>query len=823
MKRSRQDNRHLGPAAAAMRRRDVYRDGRQAEEQVNIQKLFRDAVAMQKFHSPNQSGAAARVMIHSREELALYRQKRRAELEESVRRGFKAIGNWIRYARWEAQQCDFDRMRAVMERAVSVHGENPSLWRDYAELEESSGFIEHARQVWSRGVTALPSSVDLWVKYLAMEQAVGHDQRVRDVFHRWLSGDAVPSCAYQLAALYEAQQRRQAGCRDHLRRCVERFNTPASWLLYGATEQQVFGDYERAVKVLETAMQALPDEDLWGSEVCPVPLALAEAHVAAGNVVQARNVFHSALEHVADHPLLLEKVLSSYSRFERLHGDGALSEQVARLRTIQLYEERLRKNTSDFDAYLTLYSLYRDQERERRLSASGPPSNALSAVRSSAAATSTALLHSPATASSPSRQVLARALQIPARDPYSAQQRAVLVMEYARACEAEGELDEARRTLAEEIKSFPFDAALCPRLWVEAAAIEERHGGATQARRLLRAGSQVTKDPCLFEEAIQFDERQRTAIIEGMHTTAHSTTQSSMREVEEACAPYVAELRTDYQNAIQTFPFDVQWWLRYAKLEEQQQEIPRADALYGACIHTFNAEAERVTSFAHRYDLLGHVDAAWAHRIHLHTRRARALQRQVSRRKGSAVDAETARAELTTLQEELLRLYAALLQDVWNAYRHEAVAWFSRYFEAGEGSGSGVLAGAAPKTLPSSITPATARWSEAVEAVAGYMERMGAVKACQGTPESALAALRAILKSMVETERHAIRRSLGWTEETTQFDAVQRAREWGELLLSPLLEEWSKFELTHGGSLEAVAAAMEKPVKRRTRLFKTRS
>ncbi|GET93523.1 hypothetical protein, conserved [Leishmania tarentolae] len=823
MKRSRQDNRRLGPAAAAMRRRDVYRDGRQAEEQVSVQKLFQDAVAMQKFHSPNQSGAGARVMIHSREELALYRQKRRAELEESVRRGFKAIGNWIRYARWEAQQHDFDRMRAVMERAVPVHGENSNLWRDYAELEESNGFTEHARQVWSRGVTALPSSVDLWVKYLAMEQAAGQDQRVRDVFHRWLAGDAVPPCAYALAALYEAQQRRQAGCRDILRRCVERFNTPESWLLYGATEQQVFGDHERAVKVLETAMQALPDEDIWGLDECRVPLALAEAHIAARNIVQARNIFHNALEHVADRPLLLEKVLASYSRFERLHGDGVHSEQAARLCTIQLYEERLRKNKNDFDAYLTLYSLYRDQEGDSQPCARGQNNTVPeTVVGGSAAMMSTALVTSPAAAASRSRQVLERALQIPARDPYGAQQRAVLVMEYARACEADSELDLARRTLAQEIKNFPFDAALCPRLWVEAAKIEERHGDTTQARRLLRAGSQVTKDVCLFEEAIQFEERQRETVIEAMHAAAQETTPPSARELEEACAPYVVELRTDYQNAIQAFPFSVQWWLRYAKLEEQQQEILRADALYGACIRTFNAEAERVRSFSRRYDLLGHVDAAWAHRIHLHTRRARALQRQLLRGKVSATEAETARAELATRQEELSRLYTTLLQDVWNAYKHEALAWFSRYFETGEGSGTGVLAGAAPKTLPSSLTPATARWSEAVEAVAGYMERMGASKTGQGAPEGATAALRGILKSMVEAERHAIRRSLGWTEQTTQFDAVQRAREWGELLLSPLLEEWSKFEVTHGGSLEAVVASMEKPVKRRTRLFKTR-
>ncbi|KPA81477.1 hypothetical protein ABB37_03834 [Leptomonas pyrrhocoris] len=825
MKRSRQDNRRLGPAAAAMRRNDVYRDGRQAEDQVSTQKLFKDAVAMQKFHSPNQSGAGARVMIHSREELALYRQKRRSELEESVRRGYKAIGNWIRYARWEAQQRDFDRMRAVMERAVAVHGENGNLWRDYAELEEVNGFIEHARQVWNRGVSALPSSVDLWVKYLAMEQAAGQDQRVRDVFHRWLAGDAAPPCAYELAALYEAQQRRQAGCRDVLRQYVERYNSPASWLLYSATEQQVFGDFARAVKVLQKALQALPDESVWSpEEECRVPLALAEAHVLCGDPTHARAVFHDALEKAAASPPVQEKVLLAYSRFERLHGDGAHFEQVARLRTIQVYEERLRTNVDDFDAYLTLYSLYRDQERE-----TGAMSEAKIPAGLSSSTAVVPSLSAPAVQSSPARQMLRRALAIPAKDAYSAQQRAVLVMEYARCCERDGNPDEARRTLAQELRQFPFDAALCPRLWIEAALLEERCGGVAQARKLLRAGAQVTNSAALFKETIRFEERQREAAVHAAAAAAaatHTTDVAALSDEIEAAvaAPYVAELRTDYQNAIQAFPFDVQWWLDYAKLEEQQRESARADALYAACIRTFNAEAARVVSFTQRYDLLAHVDAAWAHRIHLHTRRCRALQRQLSRRKARPEDVEVARAELTAAQTQLTSLYAALLQDVWDAYRSEAVTWYEKYFEGGEGSGEGVLSGAAPSKLPATLTPATARWSEAVEAVAAYLERMHTAKGpTAGDREEAKTALRAILKAMVQTERHTIRHALGWTEQTTHFDAVQRAREWGELLLSPLLNEWSKFELTHGGSLEAVKEVIERPTKRRTRLFKPKS
>lgn len=785
MKRSRTSSRRLGPAAAAMRRHDVYRDGRQAEEQISVNKLFEDAVAMQQFHSSNQSGGRARVMIHNREELALYRQKRRAELEEGVKRGYKSIGNWTRYARWEAQQRDFDRMRAVMERAVAVHGDNANLWRDYAELEELHGHIEHARRVWGRGITALPSSADLWLKYLAMEQAAGQEQRIRDVFNRWLAVETVPNCAYELYALYEAQQQQRDGCREVLRRYVERYNTPTAWLLYSATEQQVFCDHARAVKVLQTALQALPDEVLWGPEECRVPIALAEALVTANDITQARLTYQHTLERVAAYPKLAEQTLLQLCRFERLHGDGSCFHQVARLRTIQLYEERLRRDASDFDAYLTLYILYREQEDEGDERKDATDRGVVAG-------------------SSPSLAVLKKALKVAAKDPYGAQQRAVLVMEYARRCEAADDVHTAQTVLANELKSFPFAAASCPRLWQEAAALEERHGDLTQARRLLRAGSQVTKDVEIFAATVRLEERA----LEAGGTPAGVSPGTSAAQHAE-CLNHV---RAAYQATIQAFPLDVEWWLRYIKFEERQQELQRADALYVACIATLNGEASRARSFTQRYDILGGVDAAWARRIALQSRCLRQAKRRAVKQVGMESTVEDHRGRL-------VELYGLLLADVWAAYRQEALEWREKFF-AEEGSGPGVLASMAPSSLPSTLTPAVARWSEAIEAVSSNLQRLYISGDDNGNADAYKTVLRNLLKSMVETERVAIRRALGWTEQTTSFDAVQQARQWSELLLSPLLDEWSKFEALHGGNLEAVSEVRSKPTKRRTRLFK---
>lgn len=225
MKRGRNDPRYFhryGPAAAALRRGHVFRDAREAKKQVKVQDILRDAVEMQQFHSAAAGPRSARgkeggglagassssseaVLLHNREELALYRQKKRAELEVKVTRGRQALGNWVKYARWEAEQQNFTRMRSVLERALEIHGLEASLWRDYAELEASNGFVKEARQVYGRAVQLLPAAVDLWLKYVLLELAAGRETLAREVFLKWTQTTSVepPSWAFELQVLLE--------------------------------------------------------------------------------------------------------------------------------------------------------------------------------------------------------------------------------------------------------------------------------------------------------------------------------------------------------------------------------------------------------------------------------------------------------------------------------------------------------------------------------------------------------------------------------------------------------------------------------------------
>jgi tetratricopeptide (TPR) repeat protein len=92
-----------------------------------------------------------------------------SKFENGIRINRKKIGNWTRYADWEASQNEFERARSVMERALDEDYSNPVLWLKYAELEMAQKNINHARNVFDRGVALIPRQSQLWLRYVFME------------------------------------------------------------------------------------------------------------------------------------------------------------------------------------------------------------------------------------------------------------------------------------------------------------------------------------------------------------------------------------------------------------------------------------------------------------------------------------------------------------------------------------------------------------------------------------------------------------------------------------------------------------------------------
>ncbi|EXB29018.1 Crooked neck-like protein 1 [Morus notabilis] len=119
-------------------------------------------------------------------ELADYRFRKRKEFEDQIRRSQRNnINVYIKYAKWEESQKEFNRARSVFERALEVDCRNHTLWLKYAKFEMRNKIINYARNVWDRAVSILPSVDQLWYKRIHMEEMLGNVAGARQIFERW--------------------------------------------------------------------------------------------------------------------------------------------------------------------------------------------------------------------------------------------------------------------------------------------------------------------------------------------------------------------------------------------------------------------------------------------------------------------------------------------------------------------------------------------------------------------------------------------------------------------------------------------------------------
>nr|CCC94093.1 unnamed protein product [Trypanosoma congolense IL3000] len=581
-------------------------------------------------------------------------------------------------------------------------------------------------------------------------------------------------CSWELFALFEAQQQQTEACRDILRRYVEAYGSVECWLFYGNTELSVFKDADRAALVYETAMKSLPSEYVNGMKDIRIPLARADALVAAGRYDEAREFYHSLLKECTS-VNALDDIFTAYKRFERLHGKSENHEAVASLIARAMYQQRIVRNPCDLDAHVSLFLILRETARGGGVSDKG---DGFAAVNSEA-------LWGEAL------QCLSSAVNVHVdvgTDTISAQKHAVVVMAFARLAEACGDVTSARAGLAECIRRFPFKLASCPRLWIEASSLEERHRDFAQARKLLGASLNISACPELFDAALQLEKNACT----------------SGEVTPEDC---VNRSRAIYQSAIKQFPHDLSLWEGYAKMEEQEEQFCRSDALRSACIRSFTVAARALASMTDRYEMLGKVDQVWAKRL--------ALKRRLLRSAKKKLDGSTGEtnAVVEEISSSIKNLYRELLDSVWDEYKYEALCWWKKIVAT-----TGVLSPPPPR-LPEALSPPIARWTEAVSAVTSFIVTPTQYDSC--CDPSSAEWMRTIFRDRFERERPELLRELGGLDDNASFEAIQQSKRWVEFLLSPNGTEWRRFEATYGTpeTLEASKEYMQ-PTVRRTRLFR---
>jgi crooked neck len=227
-----------------------------------------------------------------REDMGEFKQRSRAQFEDKIRRNRTAIGNYLKYAKFEESINEWARARSIYERALDVEPRNVVIWLKYAEMEMGQKNVNLARNVWNRAVTMLPRIDQLWYKYAYMEAVWFSFIKFESRYKEW---DLVRRLYARLLGVHSSVN---------------------NWLKWAEFEESHGSPFE-ARAVLERAMDILDDSP----EAEPrLFIAFAKFETRQREIDRARAIYRLGLERFPAH--LAPALQHAYAQFEREWGDS---------------------------------------------------------------------------------------------------------------------------------------------------------------------------------------------------------------------------------------------------------------------------------------------------------------------------------------------------------------------------------------------------------------------------------------------------------------------------------------------------------------------
>jgi crooked neck len=475
--------------------------------QISAEQLLREAVDRQDpgLQAPTQRFADL-------EELHEFQGRKRKEFEDYVRRNRVNMNNWMRYAQWELEQKEFKRARSVFERALDVDATSVTLWIRYIEAEMKSRNINHARNLLDRAVTILPRIDKLWYKYVYMEEMLGNIPGTRQIFERWMSwepDEAAWNSYIKLEKRYGEFQR----AREIFQRFTFVHPEPRNWIKWAKFEEE-FGTSDLVREVYGTAVESLGDEFM--DERLFIAYARFEAKLK--EYERARAIYKYALDHMArSKSMALHK---AYTTFEKQFGDREGVEDVILSKRRVQYEEQVKENPKNYDAwfdYARLEEVSGDFDRVR--------------------------------------DVYERAIaQIPPTQEKRHWRRYIyLWIFYAVWEEMESkDISRARQIYQECLKLIPHKKFTFAKIWLLKAHFEIRQQQLSAARKTLGQAIGMCPKDKLFKGYV---------------------------ELEIKLFEFV-RCRTLYEKHIEWNPANCQAWIKFAELERGLDDLERARAIF---------------------------------------------------------------------------------------------------------------------------------------------------------------------------------------------------------------------------------------------------
>jgi crooked neck len=302
--------------------------------------------------------SATKQLITSQAELLEHKARKRKEFEDLLRRHKQDAKLWLKYAAFEADYNETERVRSIYERALQVNYKNPAIWLKYIEFEQEKEQISHARNLFDRVTVLLPLHDQFWYKYVHQEELIGQVDKARQVFQRWLVFKPNRK-AWISAVNFEIRHNQLDNARNIFEQLLSNESSAQNYISYAKFELKQANSKEKARRIYEKGYEKLQNSVKQGenTELIELLLGFAQFEQICREFDRCRALFRYILDELMLSKPTAERVYSIYSRFEREFGDSTSVEQVILAEKRIFYEKQLQINHFNYDNWVELCKL----------------------------------------------------------------------------------------------------------------------------------------------------------------------------------------------------------------------------------------------------------------------------------------------------------------------------------------------------------------------------------------------------------------------------------------------------------------------------------
>ena len=327
------------------------------------------------------------VKIHDAEEYQQHLADRRTLFEKNIRYRREHIGNWIKYAKFEEENKEYERARSVYERALEVEFRNATLWLRYVEFELRVENINHARNVLDRAIQILPRVDFLWYKYVWMEELCQDYAKCRTVFERWVQW--LPDDNVWIAyARFEVRQNNNDSAQNILQRYCQAYPTCNAYVKYAKFVEYEMNNIPLARSIYETALTTLELEEIQSNARFFIQFTNMEER--QNEYDRARVIYQYAIQLLQlndddddnmnsmdttttkddeiskDEKSKRQQLYQQYLTFEKKHGTKNQIEFVVVQQHQKDYEAKIVQNPYDYDLYIEYTTMLQDYQQQQQ-------------------------------------------------------------------------------------------------------------------------------------------------------------------------------------------------------------------------------------------------------------------------------------------------------------------------------------------------------------------------------------------------------------------------------------------------------------------------